>query len=78
MHDHENHGSAPNIFEIKRQLGAAAGVDACVAALARGFFERLADDELVGSVPLASNAEDVRGPRSPSGGGRRFLGRCRS
>ena len=59
VHYHVNHGGCAKVLEIKRKLGATARVDSGVRALPWCSFERLTNDELVVSVGLASDAEDV-------------------
>ncbi len=59
MHNGMKHGRAPKILEIKRKLGTASSVDTGMGALPRGLLKTLTANELVRSVVLTRDAEDV-------------------
>ncbi len=59
VHHNVKHGSCAQILEVERQLRTAVSVDSGMTRLPRSCFEALADDNLIASVVLAGDSEDV-------------------
>ena len=56
---YEGHRCCSKVLEIQRKVGATARVDSGVTRLSWRFFEGLPNDELIASVVLSSDAEDI-------------------